>query len=143
MKRQTVLFVCTHNSARSQMAEGILNHFFGDRYQAFSAGTEKTHLQPLAIEAMKRIRIDISHHKSKTVDHFTGREFDIMVTVCDRAKETCPFIPTRKDRLHWSLEDPSESTGSEEERLVVFEQVRDEIKERIIDYFGGGEVRPA
>lgn len=133
--KHTVLFICTHNSARSQMAEGLLNHLFGDRYQAFSAGTEKTRLQPLAVEAMKRIGIDISHHRSKTVDHFVGREFDLVITVCDRAKEACPYIPTRKRRLHWSFEDPSAARGSQEERMAVFEKVRDEIRERILDYF--------
>ena len=140
--KQTVLFICTHNSARSQMAEGLLNYLFPDRYQAFSAGTEKTRLQPLAIEAMKRIGIDISQHRSKTVDHFAGREFDLVITVCDRAREICPYVPTRNRRLHWSFEDPSDLRGSEEERLAVFEKVRDEIKDKVINYFGSRVDQP-
>ena len=136
MVKQTVLFVCTHNSARSQMAEGLLNHLFGDRYQAFSAGTEKTQLNPHAVEVMKRVGVDISHHESKTVESYGGCEFEIVITVCDRANEICPFIPTKKERLHWSFEDPAEAQGTEEEKLAVFERVRDKIKERILEYFG-------
>ncbi len=138
MDKKTVLFVCTHNSARSQMAEGLLNHFYGDRYRAFSAGTEKTRVRPLAIEAMQRIGIDISRHESKTVDFFGDREFDYVITVCDRAKETCPYVPSRNERLHWSLDDPAAAEGTEEEKLAVFERVRDEIRERIEGCFGGG-----
>lgn len=135
-QKKTVLFVCTHNSARSQMAEGLLNHLYGDRFEAFSAGTEKTRVRPLAIEAMQRIGLDISHHQSKSVDFFGDREFDYVITVCDRANETCPFIPTRNERLHWSLDDPAAAKGSESEKLAVFERVRDEIKARIEEYFG-------
>jgi len=135
MNKQSVLFVCTHNSARSQMAEGLLNHLFGDRYQAFSAGMEKTSVHPLAIEVMKRIGIDISWHRSKTVDYFVDHKFDIVITVCDRARETCPYIPFRVERLHWSFEDPAAAEGTEEEKLALFEMVRDEIRERIISYF--------
>lgn len=134
--KKTVLFVCTHNSARSQMAEGLLNSLYGNRFQAFSAGTEKTQVRPLAVEAMKRIGIDISHHESKTVGYFDGREFDYLITVCDRAKEQCPFVPTKNERLHWSFEDPAEATGSDAERLAVFEKVRDQIRRKIEEFFG-------
>ena len=136
MDKQSVLFVCTHNSARSQMAEGLLNHLYGDRYRAFSAGTEKTRVRPLAVEAMRRIGIDISRHESKTVDFFGEREFDTVITVCDRAKETCPYVPSRKERLHWSFDDPAAAEGSEAEKLALFERARDEIRERIEGYFG-------
>ncbi len=134
--KNTVLFVCTHNSARSQMAEGLLNHLYADRYLAFSAGTEKTQVRPLAIEAMKKIGIDISHHNSKTVESFGGREFDFLVTVCDRARENCPYVPTRGERLHWSFDDPAAAVGAEEEKLAVFERVRDEMRTKIEGYFG-------
>jgi arsenate reductase len=135
-KKQTVLFVCTHNSARSQMAEGLLNHLYRDRYEGFSAGTEQTRVHPLAIEAMQRIGIDISGHESKIVDRFGDKRFDIVITVCDLARATCPFVPAQKERLHWSLVDPSSATGTREQQLAVFERVRDEIKKRIIEQFG-------
>ena len=106
----SVLFICTHNSARSQMAEGLLNHLYGDRYEAFSAGTEKTRVHPLAIAAMKRIGIDISGHESKVVNRFGERVFDIVVTVCDLARATCPFVPARQKHLHWSLEETTFAT---------------------------------
>jgi arsenate reductase len=136
MAKTSILFVCTHNSARSQMAEGLLNHLYGDRYEAFSAGTEQTRVHPLAIEAMQRIGLDISGHESKIVDRFGDKQFDIVVTVCDLARATCPFVPAQKERLHWSLEDPSIATGTREQQLAVFEKVRDEIKKRIIKQFG-------
>ncbi|MFH1735754.1 MAG: arsenate reductase ArsC [bacterium] len=134
--KKSVLFVCTHNSARSQTAEGLLNHFQGGRYEAFSAGTEKTLVRPLAIKAMRQIGIDISKHESKTVDFFGEREFDFVITVCDNAREQCPFIPTRNQRLHWSFEDPAAATGTDAEKLAVFQKVRNQIKERIDNYFG-------
>lgn len=133
--KHSVLFVCTHNSARSQMAEGLLNHLFGDRYEAFSAGTEKTRVHPLAVEAMRRIGIDISHHQSKIITDFRNRQFDVVVTVCDLARQTCPFIPAREQHLHWSLEDPSAALGTPEQQQVVFESVRDEIKGKILSQF--------
>jgi arsenate reductase len=133
--KTSVLFICTHNSARSQMAEGLLNHLYGDRYEAFSAGTEKTRVHPLAVEAMRRIGIDISGHESKIVDRFGDRVFDIVVTVCDLARATCPFVPARRKQLHWSLEDPSSATGTLEQQLAVFEKVRDEIRRRIEETF--------
>ena len=136
MNKTSVLFVCTHNSARSQMAEGLLNHLCGDRYEAFSAGTEQTRVHPLAIEAMQRIGIDISGHESKIVDRFGDRLFDIVITVCDLARATCPFVPARMERLHWPLEDPSSATGTREQQLAVFEKVREEIRQKIIEQFG-------
>jgi len=118
------------------MAEALLNHLYGDRYEAFSAGTEATRVHPLAIETMQRIGIDISGHHSKTVDSFVGRKFDVVITVCDDANESCPFFPTHGRRLHWSLEDPSAAFGTEAERLAVFEKIRDQIRDRLVNQFG-------
>ena len=130
-ERSGVLFLCTHNSARSQMAEGLLRHLAGDRFEAYSAGTEATHVRPLAIRAMDEIGIDISGQESKTLNRYLGVPFDYVVTVCDEANEACPFFPGAKNRLHWSFEDPAQATGSEEERLGVFRRARDKIRERI------------
>jgi arsenate reductase len=130
-QRSRVLFLCTHNSARSQMAEGLLRHLAGDRFEAMSAGTEATHVRPLAIRAMEEIGIDISSQESKTLDRYLGEPFEYVITVCDDANEACPFFPGATTRLHWSLRDPSQARGSEEERLAVFRSVRDELRSRI------------
>jgi arsenate reductase len=129
--KSRVLFLCTHNSARSQMAEGMLREFAGDRFEVHSAGTEATHVRPLAIRAMDEIGIDISGQESKTLERYLGEPFDYVITVCDDANEACPFFPRARRRLHWSFEDPSKAEGSEEERVVIFRRVRDEIRERI------------
>ena len=129
--RQRVLFLCTHNSARSQMAEGMLRTYGAGRFEAFSAGTEATHVRPLAIRAMAELGIDISAQESKTLDRYVGQPFDAVITVCDQANEACPvFIGARK-RLHWSFPDPSKAQGTEEQQLGVYRQVRDAIRERI------------
>jgi arsenate reductase (thioredoxin) len=130
-QRKRVLFLCTHNSARSQMAEGLLRYLAGDRFEAMSAGTEATHVRPLAIRAMEEIGIDISTQESKTLDRYLREPFDHVITVCDDANEACPFFPGAAERLHWSFEDPSKAEGSEEERLAVFRSVRDRIKDRV------------
>jgi arsenate reductase len=129
-RRLAVLFVCTHNSARSQMAEGLLRARYGAAYDAASAGTEKTHVRPLAIEAMRDIGIDISDHASETVEEVTaarGQAFDVVVTVCDDAAENCPYVPARLRRLHRSFPDPSRAEGTEAERLAAFCAVRDDL----------------
>jgi arsenate reductase len=131
MEKPKVLFLCTHNSARSQMAEGLLRHLAGNHFEVISAGTEATHVRPLAIRAMDELGIDISGQESKTLDRYLGDTFDYVITVCDDANEACPVFPGARRRLHWSFEDPAQATGSEEERLRVFRLVRDEIKERI------------
>jgi arsenate reductase len=131
MTKARILFLCTHNSARSQMAEGLLRDLAGDRFEAHSAGTEATHLRPLAIRAMEEVGVDISGQESKTLDRYLEEPFDYVITVCDEANEACPFFSGAKNRLHWSFEDPSQATGSEKERLAVFRRVRDEIRERI------------
>ncbi len=130
-KRARVLFLCTHNSARSQMAEGLLRHLAGDRFEVYSAGTEATHVRPLAMRAMDEVGVDISGQESKTLERYLGEPFDYVITVCDDASEACPFFPGARTRLHWSLEDPSQADGSEEERLATFRRVRDEIGKRI------------
>ena len=130
-ERSRVLFLCTHNSARSQMAEGLVRHLAGDRFEAYSAGTEATHVRPLAVRAMDEIGIDISGQESKTLNRYLGEPFDYVITVCDEANEACPFFPGAKNRLHWSFEDPAQATGSEEERLGVFRRTREAIRERI------------
>jgi arsenate reductase (thioredoxin) len=130
-ERARVLFLCTHNSARSQMAEGLLRHLAGDRFEAHSAGTEATLVRPLAIRTMDEIGIDISGQESKTLQRYLSEPFDYVITVCDDANEACPFFPGARNRLHWSLEDPSRAEGSEEERLAVFRRVRDEIRKHI------------
>ena len=126
-----MLFLCTHNSAKSQMAEGLLRHLAGNYFEVMSAGTEATHVRPLAIRAMEELGIDISGQESKTLDRYLGDTFDYVVTVCDDANEACPVFPGAKRRLHWSFEDPAQARGSEEERLRVLQSVRDAIKERI------------
>ena len=130
-ERRRVLFLCTHNSARSQMAEGLLRAMAGDRFEAFSAGTEATEVRPLAVTAMRELGIDISSQWSKVLDVYRGEPFDVAITTCDEAREACPFFPGARSQLHWSFDDPSAATGSEAERLAVFRRVRDEIAERI------------
>jgi arsenate reductase (thioredoxin) len=131
MEKLRVLFVCTHNSARSQMAEGFLRVYGGDRFEAFSAGTEAAGVRPEAIRAMAEVGIDISSQTSKTVDRFLGERFAFVITVCDQAREACPVFPGADETAHWGFEDPSEAPGDEEERMAVFRRVRDEIARRI------------
>jgi arsenate reductase (thioredoxin) len=131
MREKTrVLFLCTHNSARSQMAEGLLRDLAGDQFEVMSAGTEATHVRPLAVRAMEEIGVDISSQESKTLDRYLDQPFAYVITVCDDANEACPFFPAAQSRLHWSFEDPSKAEGTEEERLAVFRRVRDEIRDR-------------
>lgn len=125
--KYTILFICTHNSARSQLAEGLVNHYFGDAWEASSAGTEQTFVKPFAVKAMAEAGIDISHHSSKTIDAFQGKAFDVVVTVCDSARETCPFFPGKKV-VHQSFVDPSNAQGSDADKLAAFWATRDEIK---------------
>jgi arsenate reductase len=131
MDRARVLFVCTHNSARSQMAEGLLREMAGDRFDAYSAGTQVTQVRPEAIEVMSEIGIDISAQQSKSVERFVGEPFSWVITVCDRARESCPYFPGAGDTVHWGFDDPSEAKGSEAERLAVYRRVRDEIRDRL------------
>ena len=126
-----VLFVCTHNSARSQMAEGMVRAWGGDRFEAFSAGTEATRVRPEAIQVMREIGIDISGHTSKSIEPFVGDAFTWVITVCDAAKESCPVIPGAAQQAHWSIDDPSTVEGNEETRLEAFRTARDTIRDRV------------
>jgi arsenate reductase len=130
-KGKRVLILCTGNSARSQMAEGLLRHDGGDRFEVFSAGTHPGHVRPEAIEAMRELGIDISSHRSKSVDEFTNKEFDYVITVCDNAREHCPVFPGTTQRIHWSFDDPAAALGDEAARLAEFRRVRDQIRERL------------
>lgn len=128
MGKKRVLILCTGNAARSQMAEGLLRHDAGDRFEVESAGTKPGQVRPEAIAVMKELGIDISGHRSKSVDEFAGHSFDYVLTVCDNAKESCPIYPGHANRLHHNFEDPAVAQGSEEERLAVFRGVRDEVR---------------
>lgn len=129
-----VLILCTGNSARSQMAEGLLRHDGGDRFEVTSAGVIKSFVRPQAIAAMDEVGIGITAHRSKSVEEFSGQEFDYVITVCDNAKESCPVFPGKTKRIHWSFDDPAEATGNEEEVQAVFRRVRDEIRRRLNDF---------
>ena len=128
---QRVLFLRTHNTARSQMAEGMLRVFGAGRFEAFSAGTQATHVRPLAVRAMAELGIDISAQESKTLDRYLNQAFEAVITVCDQANEACPVFFGARKRLHWSFPDPSKAEGTEEQQLGVYRQVRDAIRERI------------
>ena len=129
--KKRILFLCTGNSCRSQMAEGLLRHFRGNKFEVYSAGVKPTRINPLSIKAMNEIGIDISNQKSKSVEEFLSQPFDIVVTVCDNAKQTCPIFPGKYKKLHWNLGDPAEAKGSDEERLKVFRKIRDAIRSKI------------
>jgi arsenate reductase len=128
VNKKKVLFICTNNSARSQMAEALVRALFPDRYEAYSAGTEPSGVNSYAIKVMEEIGIDLASHRSKSVDEFLGTELDYVVTLCDQAKQTCPFFPGGKESFHRSFEDPAAFSGSEEEKMAVFRRVRDEIR---------------
>ena len=133
MKR--ILVLCTGNSARSQMGEGLFRMEGKGAYEVESAGTKPSHVRPEAIAAMKELGVDISGHRSKSVHEFDGQAFDYVVTVCDNARDNCPVFPAAAERLHWSFEDPAAVTGSEEERLAAFRRIRDQIHERVKAFF--------
>ncbi|MBM3296088.1 MAG: arsenate reductase ArsC [Candidatus Aminicenantes bacterium] len=130
--RRTVLFVCTHNSGRSQMAEAYVNSLFPDRFQAFSAGTEPTELNRAVAAVMAEEGIDLSGHRAKDVSEFAGREFDCVVTVCDRAQESCPYFPGGGRRIHRGFADPSRCSGGEEEVLSCVRLIRDAVREWLL-----------
>jgi arsenate reductase len=134
--REHILFLCTHNSARSQIAEGLLRALADNRYEVHSAGTVATHVRPEAIRVMAEIGIDISHQKSKTLDRYLKQNFDWVITVCDDAAESCPAFPGWARRLHWPLPDPSQATGTDEDRLNEFRRVRDRLRHNIVAFIG-------
>lgn len=133
--KKRVLFLCTANSCRSQMAEGIINHFLGDRIEAFSAGTRATFVNPRAIAVMKEIGIDISGHRSKEMSEFNGQTFDYVITLCDSAHETCPYFFGGVEITHIGFPDPAYAIGSEDQIMAEFRCVCDEIKGRLLAYF--------
>ncbi len=132
-----VLFLCTHNSCRSQMAEGLINHYLGDRIQAYSAGTEATAVNPQAIRVLAELGVDITGQYSKTMDAFSGQRFDVVITLCGDANERCPLFFGGVQRVHIGFDDPSRVTGSDDEILAAFRNVRDQIRATLVKYLGG------
>lgn len=128
MSKQKVLILCTGNSARSQMAEGLLRHDAGDRFEAFSAGVNPTKVRPEAIAVMQELGIDLSNHRSKHVNEFAAQSFDYVLTVCDHAREVCPIFPGKTVTIHHSFVDPADFKGPDQDRLALFRKVRDEIR---------------
>ena len=137
MKR--VLFLCTHNSARSQMAEALLRRLAGERFEAQSAGTRPSGLHPLALAVMREIGVDVSGQQSKDVGEYTQVAFDYVITVCDQAREECPILPAAGQQIHWSIPDPAEADGDEATRLAAFRRARDDLEARIREFIAGVE----
>jgi len=135
--KKRVLFLCTHNSCRSQMAEGLVNHYLGDRFEAYSAGTEATLVNPLAIQVLAELGTDISSHHSKTLADFAGQQFDHVITLCGSANEHCPLFFGGVQRVHIGFDDPSRLPGTPDEVLPEFRRVRDEILQTLTDYLTG------
>ncbi len=132
MPKPRVLFLCTHNSARSQMAEAFLRKYAGDHFEVYSAGLEPTPIRPQVIQVMEELGFDMSQHQSKGLDQFLGKmHFGYLITVCSDAEDKCPIFPGVSVRLHWPFPDPEEFTGTEEEKLAQFRQLRDQINQRI------------
>lgn len=129
--KPSILVLCTGNSARSQMGEGLFRHYLDDRFEVYSAGTKPSSVRPEAISVMTELGIDISGHRSKSVDEFLDHEFRFVFTVCDNAKESCPVLPGKAERFHWSFEDPAAVDGPEEMRKAAFRRIRDQIRERV------------
>lgn len=137
--KKRVLFLCTGNSCRSQMAEGLVNHYLSDGWTAYSAGTDPAgYVHPLAVRVMSELDIDLSGHRSKSTDEFRENKFDLVVTVCDDAAENCPIWLGHGLKTHIGFEDPARASGSEEERLVIFRRVRDEIRRAVLDLLAYG-----
>ena len=139
MTKKKILVLCTGNSARSQMGEGLFRAEGGGGFDVFSAGTKPSSVRPEAIAVMNEIGIDISAHRSKSVDEFSGQSIDYVVTVCDNARDNCPVFPAGTERIHWSFEDPAAVQGSEQERLAAFRRLRDRIHARVLVFLGERE----
>jgi len=133
-EKRKVLILCTGNSARSQMGEGLLRNMTGDGWKVESAGTKPVGLNPLAVEAMKEVGIDISQQRSKSVSEFDGKKFDFVITVCDSAAESCPVFPNAPQRIHWSLPDPAAMQGTHEEKLAAFRMVRERLRKHLAEW---------
>ncbi len=127
-----VLFLCTENACRSQMAEGLVNHFMAGRVEAFSAGVAPTVVNPRGIRVMAELGVDLSRHRSKSVSEFAGQQFDLAITLCDSAQQQCPFFPGAARMLHVGFPDPGQAQGTEDEIMAVFRRVRDEMREKLI-----------
>ncbi|HEY9401780.1 MAG TPA: arsenate reductase ArsC [Pyrinomonadaceae bacterium] len=140
-EQKRVLILCTGNSARSQMAEGLLRHDGGGRFEVFSAGVSPSGVRAEAVEAMREVGVDISGQRSKSVEEFAGQAFDYVITVCDNAREQCPFFPAGTRRIHWSFDDPASAEGDFAARLAVFRRVRDEIRARLGEFALTGDGR--
>jgi arsenate reductase (thioredoxin) len=134
MDKKRVLIICTGNVARSQMAEGFLRHDAGERFEVFSAGLNPSYVRPGVIQVMREVGIDISQHRSKSVDEFRGDEMDYVITVCDHANKHCPDFPAKTKRIHWSVEDPVALAGDDTAQLAAFRRVRDDIRRRLEDF---------
>ena len=138
--KKKILFVCTGNSCRSQIAHGLLNNIAGDRFEVFSAGLSPNKVHPMAIEVMKEIDIDISHHTSDHLDDYLDKDIDVVITTCDDANESCPFFPANVMRLHWSIDDPFESWNVEKSNIQLFRDTRNKIEEKIRSFLQSNEV---
>lgn len=136
--KKKVLFLYTGNSCRSQMAEGWLRHLAGDQFDVVSAGTHPVGLNPYAVTVMREVNVDISNHVSERVDPYLEQPFDYVITVCDRAQETCPIFPGASSMLQWSFDDPAKAKGTYEQQLIVFRKIRDEIADRIRRFIAEG-----
>ena len=132
--KKKILVLCTGNSCRSQIAEGYLGHFAGDRFEVTSAGLEPSVVNPRAIQVMKEDGVDISTHTSDDVNQYVSQNFNYIITVCDHARERCPYLPGQAERIHWSFEDPAAARGTEDEILAVFRIVRDQIRDKIKEF---------
>ena len=145
MEKESILFICVHNSARSQMAEGLFRHYHGEKYNVYSAGSDPLGVHPISVMIMAEIGIDISKHKSKSLKEFEGQEMDYVVTVCGNSQDACPFFASGKKYFHQSFEDPSAFIGTEEEKIERFRAVRDDLKKWLeqfyIDNFGNEMIR--
>ena len=141
--KTTIIFICSHNSSRSQIAEAFLRDYGRDYFKVYSAGLESTRINPLTIKVMEELNYDLSEQFSKNISDFTGNvQFDIMVTVCTNAEEKCPTLPGVESRLHWSFDNPSDVEGTEEEKLEAFRKVRDEIREKILEWLKERGIKP-
>ena len=138
--KKKVLFLCTGNSCRSQMAEGLLRYLAGDRFEVFSAGVKPVEVNLLAIKVMKEIGIDISGYKSKSLNDLSDRQFDHVISVCDNARQTCPVLPGKYEKIHWNLEDPAQAYVTEYDKLKVFRAVRDQIKQKIEEWIRNPDI---
>ena len=134
LDKKNIIFICTGNACRSQIAHGLIEHIAGDRFNVFSAGSYPNRVHPMSIKIMEEIGIDISHHTSDHVDEYLDKGIDIVITVCDNAKKLCPIYPGNVDRIHWSIDDPFRGWEYNENQIDFFRHTRQEIKDRILDF---------